>query len=119
MTDNSPRIMLFDLNWTGHHLQYLTQLAEYWIDSRCVGILEIVVSTQFVKAHPEFSQYIEQEGPRAGIRLHTADIDIDMLSGSAAKPFTVDRENDIWINDKRSARIELKQRSLRIVRRRC
>ena len=80
MTDTPPRIMLFDLYWTGHHLQYLTQLAEYWIESRCVGILDIVVSTQFVNVHPEFSQFVEQEGARAGIRLHTADIDIDMLS---------------------------------------
>ena len=65
--------MLFDLVSTGHHLQYLSQLARYWHRVRPPGTLELVVSREFVERHGAFARWVETTGPESGLSLTPVD----------------------------------------------
>ena len=69
MPDNVRRVMLFDLYSSGHHLQYLSQLAAFWVRNELRGQLDIVVPSHFVNAHPTFKAFVEQHREKAGIDL--------------------------------------------------
>ncbi|PAX53162.1 glycosyltransferase [Brunnivagina elsteri] len=47
------RILLFDLITGGHHPSYIRHLIEYWCHQKLSGILDIVVSPQFLELHQD------------------------------------------------------------------
>ena len=47
-----PRLLLFDLNPTGHHAGYLHHLIRYWQTWNVAGELVVVVSPAFLTMHP-------------------------------------------------------------------
>lgn len=55
-----PHLMLFDLYSEGHHLQYIQQLARYWVEHRLAGRLSIVVPAYFVEQHPWLPAFAEK-----------------------------------------------------------
>ncbi len=69
MPDHARRVLLFDLYSTGHHLQYLSQLASFWVRNELKGQLDIVVPSYFVNAHPAFVTVVQQHRAKARINL--------------------------------------------------
>jgi glycosyltransferase involved in cell wall biosynthesis len=55
-----PRLMIFDLAVSGHHVSYLRYLVEFWL--RCQDPCEVylVVSHQLVEQHPDLVQLAQQ-----------------------------------------------------------
>ncbi len=60
-TSTRPHLMLFDLYSEGHHLQYIQQLARYWVQHRLAGRLSIVVPAYFVEQHPWLRAFTEAQ----------------------------------------------------------
>lgn len=48
-----PRLLLFDLDYRGHHPGYLQHLLTYWIEQRPAGCLDVLVSQTFLEHHPQ------------------------------------------------------------------
>jgi hypothetical protein len=46
-----PKILLFDLDFTGHHAGYIQHLVKYWCEQKLSGSLDVVVSPKFVELH--------------------------------------------------------------------
>lgn len=47
------RILLFELDYRGHHAGYLQHLVTYWLAKEIPGQLDILVSSQFVEKHAQ------------------------------------------------------------------
>lgn len=69
MPSDARRVMLFDLYSNGHHEQYLSQLARYWVRCKYPGRLDIVVPSYFIEEHPALSDFVNEHHHEAGIRL--------------------------------------------------
>lgn len=50
------RIMVFDLDFDGHHVDYIQYLIEYWCRQKLPGILYLVVSSKFVQERSNVAQ---------------------------------------------------------------
>ncbi|MBW4467563.1 MAG: glycosyltransferase [Pegethrix bostrychoides GSE-TBD4-15B] len=50
-SESSPRILLFDLDYRGHHPGYLQHLIQYWLTQNLPGRLDVLVSRQFIEKH--------------------------------------------------------------------
>ncbi len=83
-----PKVMLFDLEYTGHHANYIRYLIRYWGDHQLAGELIILVSPVFKQKHENVVEladsYLESE-----IRM-IAVSEVEAQSVSASKT-TVDR----------------------------
>jgi len=64
---DNRHIMLFDLYSSGHHVTYLRQLCEYWINRRCVGKLSVVLSESYYYKHKDFLVFLQSHQTK---RLH-------------------------------------------------
>jgi len=73
----APHIVLFDLYTEGHHLQYLLQLAGYWVRHGLAGRLSLVVPEAFLTAHPELPAFVKQHAG-AGIALAPIHAPVDV-----------------------------------------
>ncbi len=51
--DESLRLMLFDLNVSGHHPGYIQHLVKYWTENGIPGNLDVLVSPNFLKLHSD------------------------------------------------------------------
>jgi glycosyltransferase involved in cell wall biosynthesis len=66
----TDRLMLFDLNPSGHHGGYLHHLARYWREHRLPGELILLVSPDFLTLHPGLLSNLSNIGMSDGrIRL--------------------------------------------------
>jgi glycosyltransferase involved in cell wall biosynthesis len=55
-----PRLLLFDLDYRGHHPGYLQHLITYWLTHRPGGHLDLLVSQTFVERHPQIVALADQ-----------------------------------------------------------
>lgn len=53
---NERQIMVFDLDFDGHHANYIQHLIEYWCQKKLLGNLYIVVSPEFAVQRPQVAQ---------------------------------------------------------------
>ena len=54
--NNELRLMLFDLEWEGHHANYIRYLIRYCCEHKLPVELSIVVASQFIEKHPDVIQ---------------------------------------------------------------
>lgn len=50
---SDPRLLIFDLDYRGHHPGYIQYLVKYWRDRHLPGRLDVLVSQQFLQRHPQ------------------------------------------------------------------
>ena len=48
-----PKILLFDLDFTGHHAGYIQHLVRYWCEQELLGSLDVVVAPKFIELHSD------------------------------------------------------------------
>lgn len=65
---DGQHLMLFDLYGGGHHLQYIEQLATYWVENRLQGRLSIVIPVQCAERWDSLSALI-RENPGNGVEV--------------------------------------------------
>lgn len=87
------RIMLFDLYSKGHHLQYLQQLASYWVQRRHPGHLDLVVPSYFVESHPSLVDFIAAHQAESNIHLVVIDEPVFAETPRRFQLFRNDREH--------------------------
>lgn len=46
-------LMLFDLDYRGHHAGYIQHLVQYWKNAQLPGQLSVLVSRRFIQSHPD------------------------------------------------------------------
>ncbi|MEM1128514.1 MAG: glycosyltransferase [Bacteroidota bacterium] len=55
----SPHLILFDLYVGGHHMQYLFDLARYWVEHNLPGRLDVACPRAGLERHPELAAYLD------------------------------------------------------------
>jgi glycosyltransferase involved in cell wall biosynthesis len=80
MKSGQHRIMLFDLNFTGHHANYINYLIRYWGENQMPGELNIVVSPEFVTHHSHLI-YLAESYSQSAIRfVHISTEELTQIS---------------------------------------
>ena len=51
--NNQTKLLLFELDYRGHHPGYLQLLVQYWCEHKLPGHLDVLVSQKLAKKHPE------------------------------------------------------------------
>lgn len=65
-TGSDRKILLFDLDFTGHHAGYIQNLIRYWRDEKLPGKLYVVVTPKFVQLHTDVVK-IAADNPKNNI----------------------------------------------------
>ncbi len=56
-----PRLLLFDLDYRGHHPGYLQHLLTYWLAHQPLGCLDLLVSQTFLQNHSQIVALADQD----------------------------------------------------------
>ncbi|MGG6269235.1 glycosyltransferase [Leptolyngbya sp. AN03gr2] len=55
-------LLLFDLGHTGHHPAYLRHIVQYWHQHQISGCLDLIVSPEFARKHPDLMALAKPTG---------------------------------------------------------
>lgn len=64
ISDVAHKVLLFDLDFTGHHAGYIQHLVRYWRKHELPGSLDVVVSPKFMQLHPDVVNVALDDGKR-------------------------------------------------------
>ncbi len=62
LINSDRRLLLFDLEVTGHHPGYIQHLIKYWCDRDLPGYLDVVVSPKFLQMHADIVKIASECG---------------------------------------------------------
>jgi glycosyltransferase involved in cell wall biosynthesis len=67
----ASRLLLFELSVGGHYPSYVQHLITYWQEQNLPGVLDVLVTPQFLIQHQDVVQSVQARSKRSQILFHT------------------------------------------------
>ncbi|MBD2459685.1 glycosyltransferase [Oscillatoria sp. FACHB-1407] len=84
----AKKLMLFDLDYRGHHAGYIQHLVTYWCDHNLPGQLDVLVSPKFTQQHSKIIDRYSSHPNLQFVSIHAQDYERLVDSAALETSFT-------------------------------